>query len=182
MDLPTGKKLSTCGLFGALRRATWSYRGAAQRSTEGGIESVEQAASEAKRACGAPLVVLAEGVRSNGLALLQFGECVNGPLPERTHLLGFKYSFQSMNPCHTAQGLWRYVFAMLLQVVHSMTVSYVPHELCEQKQSEGNDVDRDLREILALGIGDRGVKTVSLGPKEYFAFLDYYKGEGKKDA
>lgn len=178
--LPSGEKVIPVGLFGALCRATCSYRNPSQRITERKGVSVNEAAELAKKRARASMVVFAEGVRSNGASVLEFTQCLDVTPQPLTHLVGFKYVFNRFSPCHTVQGLLWYLVGCFMQAYHVMEVSFIPEELYGVKGEMEGKRSEELRRVVALGIGDRGVKTVGLSISDYFSFIDYYSSHSKK--
>jgi hypothetical protein len=139
---------------------------------------------------GAPLLVFAEGARSNGKAVLKFAPMFAGlGKAARVHVVGIEYglsgggTFAPADPI--GSGVIPYLFWSALQLKNSVLVNLVPHELrtveterttAEQHKAATSDNNSavSVRTTLAISVGKRGVKTVELGTEQYFDFLKYY--------
>ena len=188
VDLPNGTTTSFISLLQTLRKACRNYMVTNHRNdiSTNGKENIWDVVKKAGRNSNAPVVIFAEGIRSNGKALLKFPvvieELVNTTKDQRIHLLGFKYQTNSFSPSYSVGTFSSYLFGTLFHPNHSMKVHIVSHELRTINNDKASTNIETIRPMLAQVIGERGCKCVDLSIKEYFAFLDYYKDnkQGKK--
>jgi 1-acyl-sn-glycerol-3-phosphate acyltransferase len=174
-----------CGLLEAL------YRSVAMPVSADRVKPTRKIADVVKRASG-PVVVLPEGVRSNGKAVLQFVPVLQS-LPAKTHvhLVAFRYEFKSFSPSQPAGGAWPHLFWTAFHLYHTMRVTVLsakdlklddltPMKLASSKSSKKPEdsktlttaqVDK-LRSLLAAMLR---TKAVALGPEDFVSFNKYWQ-------
>ncbi|CAK9029346.1 Succinyl-CoA--D-citramalate CoA-transferase, partial [Durusdinium trenchii] len=203
--LPDGAALSLAGgLWDAVARASHTdpdpKLAPLHAAPAAGLPSDVESLAAAALAKNAPLAIAAEGVRTNGKAVLEFVPAVtkdaflNGSA-SRVHLVAFHYPGETWSPANTTSDRLGYLFWSCFQVSNPLSVSLVPHELrvarTQVRTESSGDGDGDgngagegsspsakvdrMRSLLATAVGKRGVKTVQLGATQYFEFLQYFR-------
>ncbi|KAL3658053.1 hypothetical protein V7S43_016897 [Phytophthora oleae] len=190
-----GGLVHVCGLMEAL------YRSLAMPVSAERVKPTRKIADVVRRASG-PVVVLPEGARSNGKAVLKFIPMLqNLSVKTRVHLVAFRYEFKGFSPSHTAGGAWSHLFWTAFHLYHTMHVTVLsakdlnlndltPTKLASNKSSKkqedaktlSTDQVEKLRSLLAAMLR---TKTVDLGPEDFVSFNNYWKhvnGGGRQPA
>ena len=184
-------KVRRRGLLAALWRAARGPTPASD-AAPGADASVAAAAKRARSSRRAPLVLFAEGVRSNGKAVCSFRP---GALPDavlgrsdapKIHVLAFHYTATRCSPTHPVGSWLAHAWWLCFQVWNSMHATLLPHHaaahagLLKAGGDGGGAVADKLRGVLAGMVGAKGVKTVAVGAEEYREFLVYWaENEGR---
>ncbi|CAH0518769.1 unnamed protein product [Peronospora belbahrii] len=184
-----------CGLLEAL------YRSLAMPVSAERVKPTRKLAEVVRRASG-PIVVLAEGVRSNGKAVLRFIPVLQHlSVKTRVHLVAFRYEYKSFSPSHTVGSAWSHLFWTAFHLYHTMRVTVLnandlsmedltSARLLNSKSSKKQDNSKmlstvqveKLRSLLAAMLR---TKTVDLGPEDFVSFNNYWKhvnGGGRQPA
>ncbi|KAL7681863.1 putative phospholipid/glycerol acyltransferase [Plasmopara halstedii] len=180
----SGGLVHVCGLLEAL------YRSLAMPVSDERVKATRKIADVVRRASG-PVVVLPEGARSNGKAVLRFVPLLqNLPVKVRLHLVAFRYEFKHFSPCQTVGGAWSHLFWTAFHVYHSMRVivlsakdlnldDVTQMKLSSSKSSKKQDSQtlstdqvEKLRLLLAAMLR---TKTVDMGPEDLVTFNNYWK-------
>ncbi|RLN54764.1 hypothetical protein BBJ29_007778 [Phytophthora kernoviae] len=155
-----GGLVHVCGLPEALYRSL-SMPVSAER-----VKPTRKIADVVRRASG-PIVILPEGARSNGKAVLRFIPLLeNLPVKTRVHLVAFRYEFKHFSPSHSAGSGWDLNLKEL-----------IPATMLRGKKQESSktlttvQVEK-LRSLLAAMLR---TKVVDLGPKDFVSFNAYWK-------
>eukprot|EP00644_Phytophthora_capsici_P013217 jgi/Phyca11/101129/e_gw1.5.717.1 len=190
-----GGLVHVCGLMEAL------YRSLAMPVSAERVKPTRKIADVVHRASG-PVVVLPEGARSNGKAVLKFIPILqNLPVKTRVHLVAFRYEFKGFSPSHTTGGAWSHLFWTAFHLYHTMRVTVLsakdlnlndltPTKLASNKSSKkqedsktlSTDQVEKLRSLLAAMLR---TKVVDLGPEDFVSFNNYWKhvnGGGRQPA
>ncbi|RMX65036.1 hypothetical protein KXD40_006488 [Peronospora effusa] len=173
-----------CGLMEALY---WSL---AMPVSAERVKPTRKLADVVRRASG-PVVVLPEGARSNGKAVLKFVPVLQTlPVKTRVHLVAFRYEYKRFSPSHTIGGAWSHLFWTAFHLYHTMRVTVLnakdlkldeltPAKLSSSKSSKtqedsktlSTDQVEKLRSLLAAILR---TKTVDLGPEDLLSFTKYW--------
>lgn len=176
-----GGLVHVCGLLEAL------YRSLAMPVTTERVKPTRKIADVVRRASG-PVVVLPEGVRSNGKAVLRFVPVLqNLPVKTRVHLVAFRYEFKHFSPSQPAGGACSHLFWTAFHPYHTMRVTVlgakdlnletlIPVKLSSSKKQVSKTLSTDqvekLRSLLAAMLR---TKTVDMGPEDFITFNNYWK-------
>ncbi|KAL4162888.1 hypothetical protein PRNP1_003420 [Phytophthora ramorum] len=180
-----GGLVHVCGLLEAL------YRSLAMPVSAERVKPTRKITDVVRRAAG-PVVVLPEGARSNGKAVLRFIPVLqNLPVSTRLHLVAFRYEFKRFSPSHTAGGAWSHLFWTAFHLYHTMRVTVLnakdlnlndltPTKLPSSKSSKKQEDSKTLstaqveklRSLLAAMLR---TKAVDLGPEDFVSFNTYWK-------
>ncbi|GMF22006.1 unnamed protein product [Phytophthora lilii] len=180
-----GGLVHVCGLLEAL------YRSLALPVSAERVKPTRKIADVVRRASG-PVVVLPEGARSNGKAVLRFIPVLqNLPVKTRVHLVAFRYEYKRFSPSHTAGGAWSHLFWTAFHLYHTMRVTVLsakdlnlddltPTKLPSNKSSKKQEDSKTLstpqveklRSLLAAMLR---TKPVDLGPEDFVSFNNYWK-------
>ncbi|KAF4319299.1 hypothetical protein BBO99_00004826 [Phytophthora kernoviae] len=177
-----GGLVHVCGLPEAL------YRSLAMPVSAERVKPTRKIADVVRRASG-PIVILPEGARSNGKAVLRFIPLLeNLPVKTRVHLVAFRYEFKHFSPSHSAGSGWLHLFWMAFHLYHTIRVTVlnardlnlkelIPATMLRSKKQESSktlttvQVEK-LRSLLAAMLR---TKVVDLGPKDFVSFNAYWK-------
>ncbi|CAI5742186.1 unnamed protein product [Hyaloperonospora brassicae] len=191
----SGHLVHVCGLLEAL------FRSLTMPVTAERVKPTRKMADVIRRASG-PVVLLPEGARSNGKAVLRFTSLLqNLPTQTRVHLMSFRYEFKRFSPSHTAGGAWSHLFWTAFHLYHTMSVTLLhaqdlklndltstklPSSKNKKKQEESETLSSDqvekLRSLLAAMLR---TKTVDLGLDDFVSFNNYWdhvNGGGRQPA
>ncbi|KAG7396958.1 hypothetical protein PHYBOEH_001471 [Phytophthora boehmeriae] len=175
-------KVHVCGLPEAL------YRSLAMPVSAERVKPSRKIADVVRRASG-PIVVLPEGARSNGKAVLRFIPVLEDlSVKTRVHLVAFRYEFKKFSPSHSAGSGWSHLFWMAFHLYHTMRVTVlnakdldvkelIPATMLRGKKQESSktlttvQVEK-LRSLLAAMLR---TKVVDLGPEDFVSFNAYWK-------
>uniref|UniRef100_M4BVL6 Phospholipid/glycerol acyltransferase domain-containing protein n=1 Tax=Hyaloperonospora arabidopsidis (strain Emoy2) TaxID=559515 RepID=M4BVL6_HYAAE len=180
----TGNLVHVCGLLEAL------YRSLTMPVTAERVKPTRKIADVVRRASG-PIVLLPEGARSNGKAVLRFTSLLqNLSVRARVHLMAFRYEFKRFSPSHTAGGAWPHLFWTAFHLYHTMRVTLLNardlnlNDLTSAKQPSSrnrkkledsetlsSDQVEKLRSLLAAMLR---TKTVDLGLEDFVSFNNYW--------
>ncbi|ETK77638.1 hypothetical protein L915_16110 [Phytophthora nicotianae] len=180
-----GGLVHVCGLLEAL------YRSLAMPVSAERVKPTRKITDVVRRAAG-PVVVLPEGARSNGKAVLRFIPVLqNLPIKTRVHLVGFRYEFKRFSPSQSAGGAWAHLFWTAFHLYHTMRVAVLsakdlnlddltptklPSSKSSKKQENSKTLSTDqvekLRSLLAAMLR---TKTVDLGPEDFVSFNNYWQ-------
>ncbi|KAE9338237.1 hypothetical protein PR003_g11611 [Phytophthora rubi] len=190
-----GGLVHVCGLVEAL------YRSLALPVSAERVKPTRKIADVVKRASG-PVVVLPEGARSNGKAVLRFIPVLqNLPTRTRVHLVAFRYEFKRFSPSHTAGGAWSHLFWTAFHLYHTMRVTVLnakdlnlddltptklPSSKSSKKQGDSKTLSTDqVEKLRALLAAMLRTKAVDLGPEDFVSFNNYWNhvnGGGRQPA
>ncbi|RLN72882.1 hypothetical protein BBJ28_00020681 [Nothophytophthora sp. Chile5] len=179
-----GGLVHLCGLLEAL------YRSLALPVSDDRVKPSRKIADVVRRASG-PVVVLPEGARSNGKAVLRFLPVLQAlPTATRVHLMAFRYEFKRFSPSQSAGGGWSHVFWMAFHLYHTLRVTMLnakeldleewaapkltakPSKKQESSKTLSSRQTEKLRELLAAMLR---TKAVDLGPADFVSFNNYWK-------
>jgi len=175
-------------LFGALRRAT--FTGFDTSEMPANISS-HRTLAEIQTSARAPVALAAEGVRTNGKAILKFSKTMYSDRSLKTdkiraHIIGFQFPSKTWTPCNPVSGILATSFWSCFHIRTRLSVNLVPYELWtaetesrskgsdEYKQEETQNAAKKMRTLLATSVGSRGVKLVDLGTEESFDFQRFF--------
>lgn len=131
-----------------------------------------------------PVVVFAEGARSNGKSVLSFVPVLQRLPAETTriHLVAFRYEFKNFSPSQSAGGGWRHYFWTSFRPYHSLKMSVL--SAGDLDLTDGGKATKaagsptlttaqveKLRGLLAAMLR---TKTVDLGVRDFVSFNAYW--------
>jgi len=163
-------KVVTFGLVGAVAQAcsSPSARPAKKSVT---LESV------LKHNAG-PIVLLAEGSRTNGTCVLPLSTCLDEVLANQhkaLHIVATKYAFTFFSPANPVLTFIQMFKQLLIQFNHSMEALH----LSDVQISTVDNVDRtQLQQWLGALLGQEVQCIHDLDFRSYDAFMDLYNGTG----
>ncbi|CAI5743741.1 unnamed protein product [Peronospora destructor] len=173
-----------CGLMEAL------YRSLAMPVSAERVKPTRKLADVVRRASG-PVVVLPEGARSNGKAVLKFVPVLqNLPVKTRMHLVAFRYEYRRFSPSLTVGGAWSHLFWTAFHLYHTMRVTVLnakdlklddltrgklSSSKSSKKQEDSKTLSTDQVEKLRLLLAAMlRTKTVDLGLEDLLSFNKYW--------
>lgn len=141
-----------------------------------------------------PVVVFAEGARSNGKSVLSFVPVLQRlPVTTRVHLVAFRFEFKNFSPSQSAGGGWRHYFATSSHPYHSLKVTVLsagdldlaPEFKAAKTIGAKTITDAQVNKMRGLLAAMLRTKTVELGVKDFVSFNAYWShvtGGGKRPA
>ncbi|KDO16113.1 hypothetical protein SPRG_18350 [Saprolegnia parasitica CBS 223.65] len=112
--------VQSCTVFGALRQA--------MSPPLSSLSSPVKLADVLGRASG-PVVVFAEGTRSNGKAVLPFHVDLTAlPTSTRIHIVAIRYEYKNIAPTHTCGSALLQLCRVFSHVYHAMKIMHLPAE------------------------------------------------------
>ncbi|OQR93195.1 hypothetical protein ACHHYP_02803 [Achlya hypogyna] len=163
----SGKGLvETFTVFGAIRQA--------MAPPLASLSNPRKLADVARCASG-PVVVFAEGTRSNGKAVLPFHVALEELPPHtRVHIAAIRYEYKNVSPTHTCgSGLW-HLCRLFSHAYHTQRVTRLPAELVQDPSA--------VRSLLAAMLR---TKAIDVSCADFVSFNKYWvhvNGGGREPA
>ncbi|CAK4085013.1 unnamed protein product [Aphanomyces euteiches] len=131
------------------------------------------------RRASKPVVVFAEGTRSNGKGVLRFLPVLD-TLPEETriHVVAIKFEFKAISPTHTCGSALWHLCRLFSHAYHTMKVTTLPAEFVSSASASATTIPSLLASMLRT-------KCVDLSTDDFISFNKYWshvQGGGRDPA
>ncbi|OQR89337.1 hypothetical protein THRCLA_09788, partial [Thraustotheca clavata] len=121
--------------------------------------------SDAARRSSGPIVLFAEGTRSNGKAVLPFLVSLDDLSKEsRIHIVAIKYEYKNISPTHTCGSSIWHLGKLFSHVYHTIKVTTLPAEYVKDTSA--------VRMLLASMLR---TKTIDVSTVDFISFNKYWQ-------